>query len=70
MNLLNPEVIIIGGGVEAAGIAFMDGVRQQIKLASIPEAAEKIRVVPSQLGEDAVAVGAAALVIQNYFIYS
>lgn len=67
-NLLNPDLIIIGGGVEEAGIVFLDAVRQRIKDISVPEAAERVRVVPSQLGEDAVPIGAAALVVQHYFV--
>jgi len=67
-NLLNPEMIIVGGGLETAGVVFLDAVKKRIRDVSIPEAAEKVRVVPSQLGEDAVPMGAAALVIQNYFI--
>jgi predicted NBD/HSP70 family sugar kinase len=68
VNLLNPEVLIIGGGVESAGVIFMDAIRQRIKETAIPEATERLKVVPSELGEDAVPIGAAALVIQNYFI--
>lgn len=70
VNLLNPELIIIGGGVENAGIILLDAVRQRIRECAVPEAAEKTRIVPSRLGEDAVPLGAAALVIQNYFISS
>lgn len=70
VNLLNPELIIIGGGVENAGVVLLDAVRQKVRDCSIPEAAEKTRIIPSKLGEDAVPLGAAALVIQNYFISS
>jgi len=68
VNLINPELLIIGGGVEQAGVVFMDAVRQSIGEICVPEASEKIRVIASQLGEDAVPMGAAALVIQNFFI--
>ena len=68
VNLVNPELLIIGGGVETAGIIFMDAVRDSIKQTAIKEASEKLRLVPSHLGEDAVPIGAAALVIQNFFI--
>lgn len=70
VNLLNPELIIIGGGVENAGVVLLDAVRQKVRDIAIPEAAEKTRIIPSKLGEDAVPLGAAALVIQNYFISS
>lgn len=68
VNLFNPEIIIIGGGVEVGGAIFMDAIREAVKRASIPEATEKLRVTPSQLGENGVALGAAALVAQNYFV--
>jgi len=68
VNLLNPEVMIVGGGIEIGGAILIDALRNTVKQSSIPEAAEKLRIVPSQLGEDAVPFGAAALVAQNYFI--
>lgn len=68
VNLLNCELIIVGGGLEAAGVVFLDAVRNRIKDLAVPEATSKLRVVPSQLGEDAVPLGAAALVIQDYFV--
>ncbi len=68
VNLFNPEILIVGGGVEVGGITLIDAVRETVKQASIPEATEKLRIIPSQLGENGVALGAAALVAQNYFI--
>jgi predicted NBD/HSP70 family sugar kinase len=68
VNLLNPEIIIVGGGIEAAGAYFLDAMRETVRQVSIPEATEKIRIIPSQLGENGVSLGAAALVAQNYFI--
>ncbi|MBI4432274.1 MAG: ROK family transcriptional regulator [Candidatus Omnitrophica bacterium] len=70
INLFNPEIIIVGGGIEAAGAAFFDALREKVKQSAIPEATEKLRVVPSQLGENGVPLGAAALVAQNYFIHA
>jgi predicted NBD/HSP70 family sugar kinase len=68
VNLFNPEIIVIGGGIETAGAPFFDAVRETVKQAAIPEATEKLRIVPSMLGENGVPLGAAALVAQNYFI--
>lgn len=67
-NLLNPEMIIVGGGLELCGMPLIEAVKQEIKRCAIPEATDKLRLVPSQLGEDCVPLGAAALIIQNYFI--
>ena len=68
VNLFNPEVLIIGGGIEIGGAQFLDAVRDTVKQSSVPEAVEKLRIIPSQLGENGVALGAVALVAQNYFI--
>ena len=68
MNLFNPEILIVGGGIEIAGALFMDALRDTVKQSSVHEATEKLRIIPSQLGENGVSLGAAALVAQNYFI--
>ena len=68
VNLFNPEIIVVGGGVEAAGTTFLDAVRDKVKHVAISEATDKLRILPSALGENGVPLGAAALVAQNYFI--
>jgi glucokinase len=61
VNLLNPELIIIGGGVAEGGFKFVDNVRDTILSECLPVAAEALRVVPAQLGNDAGFIGAAFL---------
>lgn len=68
VNLFNPEIIMIGGGIEVCGAVFMDVIRETVKQMAVPEATEKLRILPSVLGESGVALGAAALVAQNYFV--
>ena len=68
VNLFNPEIIMVGGGIEIAGTVFIDEIRQTVKQIAVPEATEKLRIIPSFLGENGVALGAAALVAQNYFV--
>lgn len=68
VNLINPEIIVVGGGIEAAGVPFLDALKDTIKKAAIPEATEKLRIAPSMLGENGVPLGAAALVAQSYFV--
>ena len=68
VNLLNPEILIIGRGIAAAGVPFFDALRDVVKHSAAPEASEKLRIVPSALGENGVPLGAAAFVAQNYFI--
>jgi hypothetical protein len=39
-----------------------------VKKIAVPEATDKLRIIPSALGENGVPLGAAAFVAQNYFI--
>jgi len=67
VNLLNPETVIIGGGLEDAGEEFLSKVTQTVREWAFREAAEHLKVVYSQLRENAVALGAASLVMQKIF---
>ncbi|HEX8123044.1 MAG TPA: ROK family transcriptional regulator [Solirubrobacteraceae bacterium] len=61
VNVLNPEVIVIGGELAAAGDALLDPIRAAIARFAIPSAAEDVRVVPSPLGGRAEVLGALIL---------
>ena len=62
VNLLNPEIVIIGGGVAKAGSLVLDPVRQTIKERAMKMFARMVSVVPAELGEDAGMIGAGILV--------
>lgn len=61
VNLLNPEKIVIGGGVANAGELLFYFVRQTVKERAMKGPADSVRIVKAQLGEDAGIVGAAVL---------
>ena len=61
VNVLNPEVIVIGGELAAAGDAILDPIRAAIARYAIPSAADDVRVVPSPLGGRAEVLGALIL---------
>ena len=61
VNLLNPERIIIGGGVAKAGAFLFDSVRKTIRDRALNISAKSVRVVMARLGENAGIVGAAVL---------
>ena len=64
-HLLDPDAIILGGGViEACGGFIIPIVQQIVNLHSLPGAKEKNVVIPSVLGDNAVILGATALVKQ------
>ncbi|MFH0918365.1 MAG: ROK family protein [Candidatus Omnitrophota bacterium] len=62
VNLLNLEVIVIGGGVACAGRVLLESVRQTILLRAMQVQARRVRVVSAQLGVDAGIMGAGYLV--------
>lgn len=68
VNLLNPEVVIIGGGIEEVGSLLLEPVWRSVKKYAYEEPASLVDVLPAQLGENGVALGAACWVIQEVFI--
>ena len=68
VNLLNPEVVVIGGGIEAAGSLLLEPVWRSVKKYAYEEPASLVDVLPAQLGENAVALGAACWIIREIFL--
>lgn len=62
VNILNPQRIILGGGVAQNGRLIFDPVRRAIAKKAFPVAARSVKVLPAKLGTDAGLVGAASLV--------
>ncbi len=65
VNLLSPELVIIGGGVSQAGEILFQHVRQGFKHYAMEDLAKNIKIIPSGLGLDAGVIGAIALVLKN-----
>ena len=61
VNLLNVEVVVVGGGVMAAGSLILEPIREAVQKAALSPALECCRIVPAQLGRDAGIIGAALL---------
>ena len=62
VNLLNPEKIIIGGGVADAGSILLDPIRATIADRAMPIQAAAVEVVPAQLANTAGVIGASLLI--------
>ena len=61
-NLINPDRIILGGGVvEALGERFLDATRAQFNRHAFRSASDAAKLVLSELGDNAGAIGAALL---------
>ena len=66
INSIYPEVIIIGGGVSAAGDMLLNGIRSYVERHFFVKSPELMpRIVMAELGNDAGIIGAAALCIKN-----
>ena len=61
VNLLNPEKIIIGGGVADAGDILLDPIKETIAKRAMTIQRE-VQVVPAQLGNTAGVIGASLLI--------
>ncbi|HET7559861.1 MAG TPA: ROK family protein [Limnochordia bacterium] len=61
VNVLNPERIIVGGGIARAGDYILEPMRQEIVRRGMDAAARMVEVVPAELGEAAGYVGASTL---------
>ncbi|MCM8795950.1 MAG: ROK family protein, partial [Candidatus Omnitrophica bacterium] len=62
INLLNPDAIVIGGGLAGAGKVLFDKVKKTIFKRAMSVQARYVRVMPAKLGSDAGLIGAAILV--------
>ena len=69
VNLLNPQIVIIGGGFEEAGEDFLNKVNDTVKKWAFAQATEDLKISFSRLRENAVALGAASLIMKEVFAH-
>lgn len=65
INLLNPEIIVIGGGVVDGWKLFERHMRQEVAARAFPLTAERVRIMPSVCGDNAGLLGAARLAFDD-----
>ena len=61
INLLGPDMIVIGGGVSAAGDLLLEPALAEARTRAYPQMFKACRILPARLGSDAGVVGAALL---------
>jgi predicted NBD/HSP70 family sugar kinase len=64
-NLVNPERIVVGGELAAAGDLLLEPLSDALRRGAIRSAAEDVEVVQGTLGERAEVLGAVALVLRR-----
>jgi glucokinase len=57
--------VVIGGRIKEAWDLFIDATREEIRKRAFAYPAERTKIVPSLLGDDAGMVGAAAVAFQK-----
>ncbi len=66
VDLFNPELIVVGGGLTKMGERLFDPIRRMIQRRAFPAPAQVVKVVPAQLGDDVGVLGAATVaMLQN-----
>jgi predicted NBD/HSP70 family sugar kinase len=65
VSLLNPELVVIGGDLVEAGDALLEPIRRTLRRGAMGSLRQRLRVVPSMLGDSAGVRGAAALVLDG-----
>jgi len=65
VNLLNPQMVVIGGGVSQAGEVLLRPVRAAVRRHTVPQSLRDLRIVIGQLGQRAGLLGAVALALQE-----
>lgn len=62
INLLDPDVVVIGGGVSRAGDALFGPLREEVRSVCAPSPPGAVPIVPAQLDDKGGVLGAVALV--------
>jgi len=67
VNLLNPEAIVLGGERMEDADLFIPAMEEEVRRHSFPAEAERLRIVPAELGADGFLIGPATLVAADFF---
>ncbi len=62
VNLLNPEVIVIGGGIAKHRPRLFDVAREEVSRRAFSTPAARVRIVPAALGDDVSLIGSLPIV--------
>lgn len=64
VNLLNPEIIVVGGGVIAAGELLLRPARSMVAERALTPSRDVVRIVPARFGAESGMLGAAILAME------
>ena len=61
LNIINPEKVVLGGGVAMAGEILMNPMKEKLKKYALPVTLKGIEIVQGKLGNEAGIKGAVGL---------
>jgi len=64
VNIFNPELVVLFGGLAGAGDTLFDPVRDEVRKRALKPAADTVKVVPAKLGGNAGIIGAAGCALR------
>ena len=64
VNVFNPEVIVIGGGLVATGDLLLEPARAIVAERALIPARDQVRIVPARFGDESGMLGAAAMAFE------
>jgi predicted NBD/HSP70 family sugar kinase len=64
LNLLNPAIVVLGGTLTGAGDLLLAPIRDTVRRRSLWRSVAEARIVTSELGDTAIAIGAATLILK------
>jgi glucokinase len=64
-NIFNPQMVVVGGGVIAAGELLLAPARRLVRERTLPYFAESLQIVAARFGIEAGMIGAAALAYEG-----
>lgn len=65
INILNPDKIVIGGGIAQAGELLFGPIRRTVEVNALYAPLQDCQILPAELGDDAGVLGGAAMVLQR-----
>lgn len=68
INLFDPEVIVVGGGIEKAGQMILEPMRKTVTKYALSKKAKSVKIIPASLGEEAASLGASWLAVREIFL--
>jgi predicted NBD/HSP70 family sugar kinase len=64
LNLMNPAMVILGGGLARLGDVLLEPLRETVRRRTLVSSVAVSEIRTSELGPQSIAVGAATLILQ------